>query len=118
MLPTIAGVTNAQGRVRLPAMERKGFGKVAVVTEAFGRQLLRLTDKADEPAERTIRLRPVGRVEGRIFASRPELARGVELYFSTEEESGNQGTGWPRARPTSSPTTKAGSRSRRWPRAR
>ena len=86
MLPAIGGVTDAQGRIRLPAMERKGFGKVAVTTEAFGRQLLRLTDKADEPAERTIRLRPVGRVEGRITASRPELARGVDLYLSTEEE--------------------------------
>jgi RNA polymerase sigma factor (sigma-70 family) len=86
MLPSISGVTDAQGRVRLPSMERKGFGKVAVTTEAFGRQLLRLTDKADEPAERTIRLRPVGRVEGRIVASRPELARGVDLYLSAEEE--------------------------------
>src|SRR5206468_7390477 len=42
-------------------------------------------DRADEPAERTIRLRPVGRVQGRIVADRPELARGITLYFTTEE---------------------------------
>ena len=85
MLPLVGGVTDDRGRARLPALERKGFHSVAVITAAYGRQVLRLADRADEPAERTIRLRPVGRVEGRIVADRPELARGVTLYFTTEE---------------------------------
>jgi len=86
MRPSIGGITDDRGRVRLPSLARKDVTKVAVEAPGFGRQLLRLDGLGDEPAERTVRLRPVGRVEGRIVADRPELARGVVLHLSTEEE--------------------------------
>ena len=88
MLPSLSLASLGRARLRPPPRHgaESGLARSRSPTEAFGRQLLRLTDKADEPAERTIRLRPVGRVEGRIVASRSELARGVDLYLSTEEE--------------------------------
>ena len=84
MLPVVRGVTDATGRPQLPALPREGFGKVQVTSEAAGIQRLRITDAATEPAQRTIRLRPVGRVEGRINADRPEWAAGITLYVATE----------------------------------
>ena len=84
MIPQVGGTTDAKGRVVLPALGRADLSSVEVVAEGFGRQTLRLNDRADEPAERTVRLRAVGRVEGRIVADRPEQARGVTLYFTTE----------------------------------
>jgi len=84
MLPFLRGLTDTTGRALLPALPREGFMTVQVTSESFGVQQLRLKDVATEPAERTIRLRPVGRVEGRIVTSRPEWAAGVTVYVSTD----------------------------------
>lgn len=83
VLPTVRATTDAIGRAALPALPREGFYTVQVMTEATGTQQLRLRDMAGEPAERGIRLRPAGRIEGRIIADRPEWAKGVKVYLST-----------------------------------
>ena len=106
MLPVLRGITDATGRALLPALPREGFMTVQVTSNAFGVQQLglypapnrpflptgaaptptpaeeqlRLDQAANEPAERTLRLRAVGRVEGRIVTSRPEWAAGVTVY--------------------------------------
>ncbi len=93
MLATIGGVTDDRGRVQLPALERKGLFVVAVATPAYGRQQLQLRDREDEPAQRTIRLRQVGRVEGRVIAVRPEHVRGLTVFLTTEDRGHDPTTG-------------------------
>jgi hypothetical protein len=119
MLPLLRGVTDAAGRARLPALPREGFMTVQVTSKAFGAQQLglypapngpflpagqsptptttpeqsRLNQAANEPAERTLRLRAVGRVEGRIVASRPEWAAGVTVYVTTSTSNDSVGLG-------------------------
>jgi RNA polymerase sigma factor (sigma-70 family) len=93
MSPAVRAVTDASGRARLPAIPREGFFTVKVSGEAVGSQQLRLRDQATEPAEREIRLRPVGRIEGRVVANRPELARGITVYMSTTDPSGQGAMG-------------------------
>ena len=83
MLPSIRATTDARGVASDARSGRQGLFRVVVETKAFGRQTLRLSDTAHEPAERTVRLRPVGRVEGRFTSARPELARGLDVYLST-----------------------------------
>jgi RNA polymerase sigma factor (sigma-70 family) len=92
LLPRISGETDAQGRVRLPAIERKGFMTVEVSTPSLGRQEFRLQDRAEEPAERTIKMRPVGSVDGRIISDRPDLAGGIAVYLSTSHNDGALGS--------------------------
>ena len=87
MLPLVSGVTDPSGRAQLPALPHEGFMTVQVTSASFGVQHTRLDEAATEPAERTIRLRAVGRVEGRIVASRPEWAAGVTIYVTTNSAS-------------------------------
>ncbi len=77
MLPLVGAKTDAEGRARLPAMPRKGFLRVQVTAEGLGMQHLELRDRSDEPAERTIKLRAAGRIEGRLLTDRPERIRGA-----------------------------------------
>ncbi len=83
--PLVGGQTDAEGRVRLPAMARDHLASVWVTTKAYGVQTQRFTVKATEPAERTIHLRPVCRIEGRVIAEKPEWARGIRIVFTTEQ---------------------------------
>jgi hypothetical protein len=45
----------------------------------------------DKPERRELRLRPVGRIEGRIEADRPEWTRRVKVYLSTTDAPGFEG---------------------------
>jgi Carboxypeptidase regulatory-like domain len=83
MLPELRAITDASGRAALPALPREGFMTVKISTGALGIQRMRLTDKAWEPAQRTIRLRATARVEGRVVADQPDRARGLKIYMST-----------------------------------
>ncbi len=108
MLPAIRSVTDATGRATLPAIARQGFMSVKVTAASAGTQTFRLRDgrggevvpgpgptptpgsQADrllalaaESGQREIRLRPAGRLEGRVEAARPELTRGVRIYVLT-----------------------------------
>jgi RNA polymerase sigma factor (sigma-70 family) len=86
MLPVVRGITDATGRAQLPALPREGLSTVQVTSEVLGIQRLRITDAATEPAQRTIRLRLVGSLDGRIVSDRPEWGSGVALYVTTEIE--------------------------------
>jgi hypothetical protein len=48
------------------------------------------TVHAGEPAERTIHLRPVCRIEGRVIADKLEWARGIRLLFTSEQPFGSR----------------------------
>ena len=88
MLPLVRAVTDAAGRASLPALPREGFMTVQVSTKALGIQRLRLKDKASEPADRVLRLRPAARLEGRILAPEPEQARGLRIFVETRDPAG------------------------------
>ncbi|HUT89941.1 MAG TPA: carboxypeptidase-like regulatory domain-containing protein [Thermoguttaceae bacterium] len=86
LLARIGVRTDAEGRVKLPAVPPDLLYQVRVTTPDFGIQLQR-TDGSEPRAVvgRTIRLRPVGKIEGRVLADQPEMARGVRLVFTSEQ---------------------------------
>jgi hypothetical protein len=89
LMPHFRTLTDAEGRVRLPALPREGLYTVRITAKGLGIQQQRV-DQPEGPAERTIRLQPVGRIEGRFIADRPEKAFGIPLALTTEGFSGNQ----------------------------
>jgi RNA polymerase sigma factor (sigma-70 family) len=108
MLPKLRAVTDATGRAGLPALPRKGFLTVQVSTEELGNQHLRIIDKASEPAERIIRLRPAGRVVGRVEADRPFNLGGLKVYLATSDPDGNPpGAGLPQTQGAAQTMTEA-----------
>jgi RNA polymerase sigma factor (sigma-70 family) len=76
---------DGRGRVQIPATAPDLLFKVRVTTRDFGIQTQR-TDRSQPSAivTDTIHLAPVGKIEGRITADRPETARGVRLVFTSE----------------------------------
>ncbi|QEH33187.1 ECF RNA polymerase sigma factor SigE [Aquisphaera giovannonii] len=96
LLAELRGVTDAAGVASLPGVPREGLFRVQAASKEHGIQRFRLVDRASEPARRTIVFRRAGRVEGRIVADRPEHARGLTVYLSTEGEANlNDPTGMP-----------------------
>lgn len=84
---------DGDGRVRMPAMPRAGFHSLRATTDKYGTQEMRLDGERTPAAERTIALRPAGRIEGRLLADDPEWVRGVRLWFATQGEF--RPGGWP-----------------------
>jgi hypothetical protein len=95
MLPAIRSVADETGHALLPAIPREGFRNVKVTTNSLGEQQLSLRGHASEPAQRDVRLRPAGRIEGHIVAARPEWTRGVKIYLSTLSPSDPDGQAVP-----------------------
>jgi RNA polymerase sigma factor (sigma-70 family) len=87
LLPKLQAVTDADGRARLPALPSELFRYVQIATEPLGIQRLDLFGRPQGVTEREIRLRPAGRIFGRILADRPEWARGVKLSITTTLDS-------------------------------
>jgi beta-lactamase regulating signal transducer with metallopeptidase domain len=81
----IGATTDAEGRVRMPSMPRKGFHSARVSNDSFGIQDFRLDGNWFPPAKRTLALRATGSIKGKLHASNPDWTRGVELWFSTGE---------------------------------
>ena len=79
----VSGRTDANGRVLLPALARESLYSVSVTTEKYGTQIQRFTVDPSTLAERTIRLRPVGRIEGRVIADKPEWVPGLRCTITT-----------------------------------
>lgn len=75
ILAHVRGVTDAAGRVKLPAVNRDGLFAVKVTSSPFGTQQLELDYKHAAPAERVIRLRPVCRLQVQIVADDPAHAQ-------------------------------------------
>src|SRR5439155_4307970 len=78
--------TDDVGIVQMPAMPRKGFSTVQATAKSFGTQEIRLVDRDSEPAQRTLTIRPAGRIEGRLVSEKPAWARGVKLWFHTSDQ--------------------------------
>ncbi len=83
MIPVLQGVSDQFGRAVLPALPRDGLAAVQVTSQTQGIQQLRINDADTEPAQRTIRLRPVGRAFGRIVSDRPGWTKGLTVYVTT-----------------------------------
>ena len=83
----IAAKTNARGRALLPAMGRNGFLSVRVTAEGYGVQRLRLCDSSTQPAVRTVRLCPTGRLEGRLRCDDPSVFKGLRVHVWQKEPS-------------------------------
>lgn len=81
----IGATTDEQGRVRLPAMGRDGFYTVRVTADGFGVQQLRLRDTADEPAMRSIKLRPTGRLTGRLQTDDRRDIQSAKVHVYQED---------------------------------
>lgn len=98
----VGGRTDAEGRVKLPALPRNSLTDVQVTTEDLGIQHIEFLglqlapegyfELPPQPAERALRLARTGRIEGRLIAERPELLRGSEIYvhedFRARDERG------------------------------
>lgn len=95
--PLVGARTDDNGRARLPWLARDRMFNVWVTTKKYGVQTQRFTVKADQPAERVVRLRPVCRIQGRVIAAKPEWARENRLVFTTEEnwKQGGARPPWP-----------------------
>ncbi len=90
LMPHFRAVTDSEGRVHLPGLQRDTLRSVRVITKQLGIQekLLYEYEQSGQTFSitflRTIRLRPAGRIEGRLVGDNPEVVRGVRLYFRTE----------------------------------
>jgi protocatechuate 3,4-dioxygenase beta subunit len=82
VLRRIEARTDATGRAKLPAVDREALEIVRIVSKDYGIQNQTYRNRA-LPAEIVIRLRAVGRIEGRLIADKPEWARGVRLELFT-----------------------------------
>jgi hypothetical protein len=82
----VAATTGPDGRVRLPGLPE--HGSFVLVTSKYGSTEVTLPSfNSYEPVEpkTTIRLRPAGRVEGRLIADDSKLVRGVRISLLTGE---------------------------------
>lgn len=87
LLPRIGARTNAQGRAKLPAIAHDRLDQVRVTTEDLGIQEQRFYQQGFPSSRHTFRLRPAGKIEGRVIADQPEVARGVRVTFETMDSS-------------------------------
>ncbi|MGO9108872.1 MAG: carboxypeptidase regulatory-like domain-containing protein, partial [Thermoguttaceae bacterium] len=90
LMARIAARTDSEGRVKLPAASQDILFEVRITAKDLGIQVQRV-EKSKPPAivGRTIRLRPVGKIEGRVIADPPETARDVRFVFTTEDLGNN-----------------------------
>jgi hypothetical protein len=90
LMPHFRTLTDAEGRVRFPGLPRKELFTVRIIAKGLGIQEQRVDEQPNTAPLRTIRLGPVGRIEGRILADKPEVVRGVRLALRTVSYSHSQ----------------------------
>jgi hypothetical protein len=83
LVDVVAAKTDAEGRAAMPALTRDGVHTIDVKMAGFGTQQFRCNMKSTDPPEQTLRLRDVGRLEGRIATDQLELARDVFVSVQT-----------------------------------
>ncbi len=66
-----------------PPPLRDAFCTVRVTAPGFGTQRFRWNEGDATAAERMLKLRPVGRITGRLTTTDPQALRGIKLVFST-----------------------------------
>ena len=87
----IGGVTDHEGRARLPALTRERADRTVVVDQHYGRQLFDLEESGGRfssvvVGEPELRLLPAGRIEGRLIADQPGLVSGILIKIGTYDE--------------------------------
>jgi hypothetical protein len=80
----LRGITDKSGIARLRSIPRHVSCTVRVTAPGFGTQSSGWNKDDATAAERTLKLRPVGRIEGRLDAEDPHALRGVRILFQTE----------------------------------
>lgn len=83
MLSCVSARSDEQGLVALSAIRLKPLFRVQIVSKEFGKQAIRVDRDLEHPV-REIRLRPTGRIEGRLVGDRPEWLRKVPLAFTVD----------------------------------
>jgi beta-lactamase regulating signal transducer with metallopeptidase domain len=83
VLSRIAVRTNAEGRAVITALTREALVTIRIVTVDFGIQMQHLHGIGSISSDQAIRLRQGGRIEGRVTAEKPEMARGVRITLVT-----------------------------------
>ncbi len=95
VLRHIEARTDAAGRAKFPAVGHDELDTLRVTAKGFGIQSQRYSSpERPLPAENTIRLRPVGRIEGRVTADNPQWVRGVQMVLETERIAGSHAPPW------------------------
>ncbi|QDT10931.1 hypothetical protein [Planctomycetes bacterium K23_9] len=77
--------TDKDGRVKFPSLLKEKLFRLRLTSVDFGIQTIRPGMQPSEPAERTITLRQVSRIEGRVVADHLAWCGGIKLHFSTEK---------------------------------
>jgi beta-lactamase regulating signal transducer with metallopeptidase domain len=85
LVELVAGTADAAGRAAMPALTRDGVLTINVKLAGFGTQQFRCDRKLTDPPEQTLRLRTVGRLEGRIAVDQLDLARGMVVSIETTD---------------------------------
>ncbi|HET6328700.1 MAG TPA: M56 family metallopeptidase, partial [Planctomycetaceae bacterium] len=80
----LRGTTDASGRVRVHWLPRQELFDIRVTASGFGAQTLRLDGDDVAAAERTITLRAVSRIEGRLIADDSQTTRGIKMVIETK----------------------------------
>ena len=108
--------TDAEGRVKLPAIAREVLDEVPNHHQGLWDSDAGMPMSAGPPTVGpTIRLRPAGRIEGRVIADRPENSARPADSSRHGRRPGIRGGVPTGGYGGSSPTSKAGSSCRRWP---
>src|SRR5262249_48685814 len=84
ILEKTAATTDQNGRAELPNYLPEKMSGVNVIGDDWGTQQFEGFQKEDL-ADLTLKLLPVGRIEGRILADQPELFRNVFIAIETNE---------------------------------
>ena len=95
LMARLAVRTDGKGRVKLPTVSEDILFEVRVKAEGFGIQVQRV-EKSQPPAivGRTIHLRPVGKIEGRLFGGDPVLFN-ARLIITTDDVGSGPRPAWP-----------------------
>ena len=80
----VGAETNDRGVALLPAMGRD-FPPIRVTAPGYGVQELPWRNSAEEPAVRTVRLSPTGRLEGRLLCDDPSEFEGLRVCIDTDQ---------------------------------
>jgi hypothetical protein len=79
----LRGITDKSGIALLRSIPPHVFCTVRVTAPGFGTQRFGWNKDDATAAERTLRLRPVGRITGRLMTTDPQSLRGIKLVFNT-----------------------------------
>ena len=84
LIEKMTATADAEGRARLPAIDRRSLDQAAVSLPGFGQQFFDNQYRGGL-VNQTVKLRAVGRIEGRIATDQLHLVRGLRMTFTTTQ---------------------------------